>query len=260
MALHLSPEDISLQRDIQRAAELIRRSRHFVAFTGAGISVPSGVPDFRSPGSGLWEHHDPSEVASIDAFITSPDRFYDWIRPLARILRNARPNPAHKALARLQALGYLHEIITQNVDGLQEAAGGRDVLAIHGHLHTATCLRCRARVDAAPLWDVVLAGQVPMCDQCGGVVKPDVILFGEMLPLDVFHRAEQAALRADLMLVAGSSLEVFPAADLPRLTLDHGGRLLIVNRGPTSLDHRAVLRIEGDVAQVLPAIADSLRS
>ncbi|HEY65260.1 MAG TPA: NAD-dependent deacylase [Caldilineae bacterium] len=243
---------------IRRAAALLREARYVVALTGAGISVPSGIPDFRSPGSGLWERYDPFEVASLDAFLANPHRFYDWIRPLAEKARHAQPNPAHEALARLQAMGRLHEIITQNIDGLHEAAGSREVLHVHGHTRTATCTRCHTRMEAEPLWDVVLAGEVPRCHRCEGVVKPDVVLFGELLPLDVFEKARHAAERADLMLVVGSSLEVFPVAELPRLTLAQGGRLIIVNKGPTALDAHASLKIEEDVVEVLPAIVSEL--
>lgn len=242
--------------DLKRAANLIRHARYAIALTGAGISVPSGIPDFRSPHSGLWEHYDPMEVASLASFRRHPERFYDWIRPLLETTRNARPNPAHEALARLQAAGYLHEIITQNIDGLHEAAGSHDVLPVHGHTRTGTCQQCRRSVEGDLLWRAVEAGEVPRCPTCGGVLKPDVILFGEILPMDIFERARQAAERADLVLVAGSSLEVAPAADLPLITLNRGGSLLIVNLGPTALDWYATLKIEGDVADVLPRIAD----
>lgn len=246
------------RQEVQEAARLIREARYAVALTGAGISVPSGIPDFRSPGSGLWEKYDPMEVASLGSFLAHPERFYDWIRPLLSVTRAARPNPAHVALTHLQEMGYLNEIITQNIDGLHEAAGSRDVLPVHGHARTATCVQCGQKTPAEPLWEVVERGEIPTCRLCGGVLKPDVVLFGELLPYDIMERAQQAAARADLMLVAGSSLEVVPAADLPLLTLAGGGRLLIVNKGPTQLDHRATLKIEGDVAEVLPAIVEEL--
>ncbi len=249
----------SQRQHVEEAARLFREARYAVALTGAGISVPSGIPDFRSPGSGLWEKYDPLEVASLGSFLAYPERFYDWIRPLLSVTRAARPNPAHIALAHLQELGYLREIITQNIDGLHEEAGSRDVLAVHGHTRTATCVHCGQRTPADPLWEIVERGEVPRCT-CGGVLKPDVVLFGELLPHDVMERAQQAAARADLMLVAGSSLEVVPAADLPNLTLAAGGRLIIVNKGPTQLDHRATLKIEGDVAEVLPALVEALRA
>ncbi len=198
------------------------------------------------------------EVASLGSFLAHPERFYDWIRPLLSVTRAAQPNPAHVALTHLQEMGLLNEIITQNIDGLHEAAGSRDVLAVHGHTRTATCVQCGQKMSAEPVWEAVERGEVPHC-ACGGVLKPDVVLFGELLPHDVMERAQRAAARADLMLVAGSSLEVVPAADLPLLTLAGGGRLIIVNKGPTQLDHRATLKIEGDVAEVLPAIVGVLR-
>lgn len=244
--------DLSAQ--VERAAHLLAESRHTVALTGAGLSVPSGIPDFRSPETGLWARSDPMEVASLPAFLAAPQRFYDWIRPLARLSATAAPNPAHGALARLQSLGRLGPIITQNIDGLHESAGSRDVLAVHGHMRTGTCTICRAKMPGEVLWETALAGKVPSCE-CGGVVKPDVILFGELLPLDVLEAAQVAASQASLMLVAGSSLEVSPAAELPLLTYESGGEVLIINLGRTGLDEIATLKIEADVAAVLPTIA-----
>lgn len=240
-------------------ATMLARSSYAVALTGAGISKPSGIPDFRSPDSGLWERYDPLAVASLSAFRQHPERFYDWVRPLLETTRSATPNPAHHALTELQELGCLHEIITQNIDGLHAEAGSRDVLPVHGHTRTATCMACDTTTDAEPLWEVVMAGDVPTCDRCGGLLKPDVILFGELLPPDVLDRARTAAARADFMLVAGSSLEVSPAADLPFETLQNGGTLVIVNLGPTQLDHEATVKIEGDVAEVLPTLVERVR-
>ncbi|HBY99087.1 MAG TPA: RNA polymerase subunit sigma, partial [Chloroflexi bacterium] len=239
---------------IERAADLLARSPYTVALTGAGVSVPSGIPDFRSPVSGLWARTDPMAVASLPAFLAAPQRFYAWIRPLAERTAAAKPNAAHEALTRLQSLGRLGPIITQNIDGLHEAAGSRDVLPVHGHTRTGTCTLCSAKIPGEVLWETALGGDVPHCD-CGGVVKPDVVLFGELLPLDVLNTAQQAACRASLMLVAGSSLEVSPAAELPLMTYECGGKVLIINLGPTRLDEIAALKLEADVAAVLPALA-----
>lgn len=229
-----------------------------MALTGAGISKPSGIPDFRSPGSGLWEHYNPMDVASLSSFHAHPERFYDWIRPLLETTEAAEPNPAHHALTDLQDAGHLNEIITQNIDGLHADAGSSDILAVHGHTRTATCIDCGTTTGAGPLWNVVKAGNVPECDHCGGVLKPDVILFGELLPIEILDQARRAAQRADCMLVAGSSLEVSPAADLPYETLANDGSLVIVNLGPTHLDREATIRIEGDVAEVLPLLAEEV--
>ncbi len=246
-------------KDIERAVDLIRHSRHMIALTGAGQSTASGIPDFRSPGSGLWEKANPLLVASIWAFRLQPQAFYDWIRPMMDLLLHAEPNPAHTALAELESLGYLKTIITQNIDALHQKAGSRHVLEIHGHLREATCIRCYRTypVDAA-LEEEVRSGRVPRC-ACGGPLKPNVILFGEQLPIQILNRALAEARRCDLILVSGSSLEVMPAADIPTLAVDHGARAIIVNLQPTAFDRRADVVIHGDVTQVLPAIVRALR-
>lgn len=243
---------------IERAATLLRSARHAVALTGAGISTPSGIPDFRSPASGLWQQADPMVGASIYGFRRSPQAFYDWLRPLVRQVLEARPNLAHVALARLEHDGRLRAVITQNIDGLHQRAGSRRVLELHGHTRTATCLRCGRKVPAEPLIAEVLASPaVPRCRECGGALKPDVVLFGEMLPLDVLEEAEREARACDVMLVAGSSLTVAPASLLPEMAREHGARLVIVNREPTGLDRSAEVVLHADVAEALPAIAQA---
>jgi len=241
---------------IARAARLLREARYAVALTGAGISTPSGIPDFRSPGSGLWERVDPVAVASLYAFRRSPEAFYDWIRPLAELLRDAVPNPGHLALARLEAAGYLRAVITQNIDDLHQAAGSVEVLEVHGHLRSATCIDCyRARPTTGLLRRFVRDRNMPCCPACGGVMKPDVVLFGEQLPIDVINAARAHVDSADLMLVAGSSLEVEPVSRLPMRIHSQGGRLIVVNLGSTYIDEAADVVIHGDVATVLPRIA-----
>lgn len=242
--------------DLTYAASLLRDARHAVVLTGAGISTPSGIPDFRSPGSGLWEKDDPMEVASIYALRQHPERFYRWVRPLVELLHEAQPNPAHIALARLEAAGRIQAVITQNIDGLHQRAGSRNVLELHGHLRTATCLSCFRTVSAEGLVEVVKRGEVPRCPFCGGVVKPDVILFGEQLPTEVFLAAMEHARQADLMLVVGSSLMVMPAAKLPAITYSHGGKLLIFNRQPTYADAFAAAVFRADVVETLPRLAE----
>ncbi|WP_448591571.1 SIR2 family NAD-dependent protein deacylase [Thermoflexus hugenholtzii] len=245
--------------ELARAAEMIRRSRYLVALTGAGISTPSGIPDFRSEGSGLWTIYDPMEVASIWAFSRRPEAFFEWVRPLARMIREARPNPAHYALARLEAAGILKALITQNIDELHQKAGSRRVIEVHGHLREATCIRCYRKVPAAPYLDAFLEnGTIPRCEVCGGVLKPNVILFGEQLPAQAFLAAQQEARRADVFLVAGSSLEVAPAGDLPILAKEHGARLILINLSPTAADRYADLQIRGDVAEILPLLVDAV--
>jgi NAD-dependent deacetylase len=243
---------------IERAAQLILHARHAVAFTGAGHSTPSGIPDFRSPDSGLWEKHNPMLVASIWAFRLHPKTFYDWIRPLADTLLTATPNPAHIALANLEEMGYLKAVITQNIDNLHQRAGSRRVLELHGHLRQATCIRCYQQVPVDPaLEQTIRDGKVPHC-RCGGVLKPNVILFGEQLPITVLNQAMDEARRCDLMIVAGSSLEVTPAADIPFLAVDNGAQSIIVNFQPTAFDARADVVIHGDVAEVLPRFVEAV--
>jgi NAD-dependent deacetylase len=245
---------MSLEGKIEKAAELIRQSRHMVAFTGAGHSTASGIPDFRSPHSGLWEKHNPMLVASIWAFRLNPHNFYDWISPMVDTLTNAEPNAAHVALAELERLGNLRVIITQNIDDLHQRAGAEHVLELHGHLREATCVRCYRKVAVdLVLVDRIRGGQVPYCE-CGGVLKPDVILFGEQLPIRVLNRAMGEARRCDLILVAGSSLEVTPAADIPFLAVNSGAKAIIVNLEPTAFDSRADVVIHGDVADILPRL------
>ena len=247
-----------LEEKIKQGAELIHQSRHMAAFTGAGHSTQSGIPDFRSPDSGLWEKHDPMLVASIWAFRLNPKNFYDWIRPMVDTLSNAEPNPAHDALAELEQLGHLQVVITQNIDGLHQQAGSRRVLELHGHLREATCVRCYNKVPVDPAVEQrIRNGQVPHCE-CGGVMKPDVILFGEQLPIRVLNQAMDEARRCDLILVAGSSLEVTPAADIPFLAVDSGAKAIMVNLEPTAFDSRADIVIHGDVAEILPRLVEAV--
>ena len=242
-----------------RLAELIRASRSVVALTGAGISVPSGIPDFRSPGTGLWENVDPMEVAHIDVFRRDPERFWHFYGMRFQSLEDKRPNAAHAALAELEEAGLLHAVITQNIDRLHARAGSRELVEVHGSIASSSCLVCGVRYE---LGDVRArhegdAQGVPRCD-CGAALKPDVVLFGELLPAAEIERAERLALGADLMLCIGSSLEVFPVAQLPELTLGSGGKLAIVTKGPTPFDRRAAVRMRGDVVEDLAAVVGAL--
>ena len=246
----------ALNQLIERGAELISAAHNVVAMTGAGISTPSGIPDFRSPDSGLWQKIDPLTVASIFAFRQNPDQFYDWIHPLANKLLEARPNPAHYALAALEAEGKLQAVITQNIDDLHGKAGSRNIYELHGNLRELTCIQCyRVHQSAGIIKRFVQDGQTPRCE-CGGVLKPNVILFGEQLPVKAFVAAQMAVKAADLMLVVGSSLETAPASDLPELALENGIKLIIVNYYPTYLDDRADVVIHADVAEVLPRLME----
>lgn len=249
---------MGLENDVARAATLLREARHAVALTGAGISTPSGIPDFRSPGSGLWESANPFVVASIIGFRLKPKAFYDWVRPLAAKAFSAEPNPAHVALAELEGTGMLAAVITQNIDGLHQKAGSQEVLELHGHIRESSCLRCRRTVPTDTLMDRFLAsGEVPRCSDCGGVMKPTVVLYGEQLPMDAVDAAMAHVQQADLMLVAGSSLEVVPVAQYPRLAYERGARVIVVNLSPTYMDSVADVAIRANVAEVLPCIVQA---
>ena len=242
-----------------RLAELIRVARSVVALTGAGISVPSGIPDFRSPGTGLWENVDPMEVAHIDVFRCDPERFWHFYGMRFQTLEDKQPNPAHVALAAMEEAGLLDAVITQNIDRLHARAGSRELIEVHGSIASSSCLVCGLRYGLGAVRDRHLrdASGVPRCD-CGAPLKPDVVLFGELLPGAEIERAQQLALGADLMLCIGSSLEVFPVAQLPELTLDRGGQLAILTKGPTPFDRRAAVRMRGDVVEDLEALLRAL--
>lgn len=237
------------------AAELICKASNLVALTGAGVSTPSGIPDFRSSSSGLWNKVNPLLVASLQAFRIRPRAFFDWIRPVVRILMEAVPNPAHLALAQLEQMGRLKTIITQNIDNLHQKAGSKKVIEVHGHMRQATCVRCYEQVATDALLPRFLASnELPRCARCGGVLKPNVILFGEQLPVQEINAAQRAASTCDLMLILGSSLNVAPAADLPYVAHENGARVIVINQQPTPVDRLASLVIRDDVAIVLPGI------
>jgi NAD-dependent deacetylase len=245
--------------DIQQAAELVSTSSYAVALTGAGISTPSGIPDFRSPGSGLWEKVNPFLAASLFSFRLQPQAFYEWARPLAKKLLEAEPNPAHRALAELEEMGLLKAVITQNIDGLHQRAGSKHVLELHGHLREATCLECRKVVPAQELIKGFLeGGEIPRCP-CGGLLKPNIVLVGESLPRWVLLEAWGEAERCDLLLVAGSSLEMNPASEIPQVAQQYGAKVIIINYQGTYMDSLADVVIREDVAEVLPRIIEACR-
>lgn len=245
---------------IQKASQLIREARHCVALTGAGISTPSGIPDFRSPGSGLWTKYSPMEVASLSAFRYYPDRFYEWIRPFVKNLYQARPNPAHLALSRLEEAGFLQSVITQNIDALHQKAGSAHVIEVHGTYQTLTCLGCYRQSQATDQFfaDFLEHGENPHCSQCGNLLKPDIILYQEQLPSQTWRAAREEISASDLLLVLGSTLTVTPVCDLPLATLSNGGKLIILNRTNTHLDHLAAVFIQGDLEDFLPKIAEKV--
>ena len=245
--------------DAAALAGLIRSAGSVVALTGAGISVPSGIPDFRSAGTGLWENVDPMEVAHIDVFRRDPERFWHFYGDRFTTLRDKRPNGAHHALVELERRGHLDAVITQNIDGLHEAAGTQDLIEVHGSISHASCLVCERRYELEETRERLADDPVgvPRCD-CGHPLKPDVVLFGEFLPMDAMNRAEELSERADLLLCVGSSLEVYPVAGLPSVCLRAGGALAIITKGETKYDGDAAVRLSGDVVAELEAVVAAL--
>jgi NAD-dependent deacetylase len=251
---------MSNDKKISQAAELIKHAKHLVALTGAGVSTRSGIPDFRGTGTGLWTRVDPMVAASIWAFIEHPAGFYEWIKPLSQTMVKAKPNPAHYALAELEALGRLRVVITQNIDDLHQRAGSQRVLEVHGHMRQATCIRCYHLADAKPYIEKFIAdGTIPTCPVCGGVLKPNVTLFGEAPPVRVLYEAQQDSEKCDVMLVAGSSLEVVPVADLPCVARQHGAQVIIVNNPATPMDKQAAVVLREDVTVALPKIVERVK-
>lgn len=244
---------------ITTAIDLIKKSQYTVALTGAGISTPSGIPDFRSPGSGLWTRYQPMEVASLTAFRHNPEQFYQWLHPLAIKMHMAFPNPAHYALVELQNAGYLSAIVTQNIDGLHSRAGARNVLEVHGTLDTLSCTGCFQQFPSPTFLDQYInLCEIPRCPDCGNILKPDVILYEEQLPVKTWQRAESECKQCELMLIVGTSLEVLPSAKLPIEVLSRGAKLIIFNNAPTFIDVRAEVVIRTNVAEALPQITSEV--
>lgn len=255
------PQNISnaSQQVVKNAAMLIRSIGNCVVLTGAGISTPSGIPDFRTPGSGLWTKYDPMEVASLRAFRYQPEKFFSWFHPMAKQMSEALPNPAHYALAALENAGYLQAIVTQNIDGLHQKAGSKQVMEIHGTLQSLTCTSCFRRYPAGRfVTRYIELNEIPRCPSCSQILKPDVILYGEQLPRRTWLEALQACRSCSVILVAGSSLEVTPGSTLPLEAIEHNAKLVIINQSATYLDPRAEVVLNGDVAEILPQITSEV--
>jgi NAD-dependent deacetylase len=238
-------------------AHLIRSRPPCVVLTGAGISTESGIPDFRSP-TGIWAQYDPMEYATISAFRRDPVKVWEFYALRFRVLIEAQPNAGHLALAELERRGLVRAVVTQNIDGLHQRAGSVDVVEVHGSIRTASCLSCGERV---PLEDVVAAledAPAPPCPRCGEILKPDVVMFGELLPDGAMERASELARAAGVLLVVGSTLEVYPVAGLPEDALAAGGHLAIVNRGRTPYDGRAAVKVDGGAGEALAEIVEAL--
>jgi len=237
-------------------AALIRERQPCVALTGAGVSTESGIPDFRSP-TGIWAKFDPLEYASLDAFRRDPAKVWSFYAPRFAMLAEAEPNAAHRALAELERRGLMRAVVTQNIDLLHERAGSREVLEVHGSIRTSSCLDCGASFPLAAIEEQLKSRDAPVCS-CGAILTPDVVFFGELLPTATIDRAYALAAEAGVLLVVGSTLEVWPVAELPLVTRRAGGTVAIVNLGPTARDEDAELRIDGSAGKTLESVVAAL--
>ncbi len=241
---------------LARAAELLSAARSGLAFTGAGVSAESGIPTFRGEG-GLWTRYDPIKVASIDYFMADPSAYWKVSRDRGRVALAARPNPAHFALATLERKGHLVGVVTQNTDGLHQDSGSRRVIEVHGSGRTVSCLDCGARERRADVQARLDTEMPPRCRVCGGtLLKPTVVLFGEPMPFAAVQDAFALAREADVVLVVGSSLVVYPAADIPLAAARSGASMIVINAEPTRFDELADVVIHGKAGEVLPEIVN----
>ena len=243
-----------------QAAKIIAGAKKLVVFTGAGMSTESSIPDFRGPG-GLWTKYDPMKVASIDAFRSDPKAWWQWISSLGSDVLDATPNKGHLAIAELEKLGKVDCVITQNIDGLHQKAGNSYVLELHGSVAAAKCTQCRASYPREYVMELIKSGEIPpRCDVCSGILKLDVVLFGEPLPPIIFKEATERSNDCDAMLIAGSSLVVYPAAVLPKLGKDHGAKIILVNLEPTDFDSECDVVLQGKVGDILPKLVETYKA
>ena len=247
----------TLRMSVERLAALIRERGPAVVLTGAGISTESGIPDFRSP-TGIWAQYDPAEYATIDAFRADPRKVWSFYSMRLHVLVKAVPNAGHAALGELERAGHVTAVVTQNIDGLHQRAGSGDVVEVHGSIRSSTCLACGVSYGLDELLELLEGTEAPICSRCGAIVKPDVVMFGELLPEAAIDRAYELVRSAGLLLVVGSTLEVWPVSLLPHETLGSGGLVAVVNKGPTAIDDQAVVKIEGSAGETLSALGEEL--
>lgn len=245
---------------IRQAASEIARARNVIALTGAGISVESGIPPFRGKG-GLWEKIDPMEVAHIDSFLEDPAKVWRLlIQDMGHLLVSAQPNDGHHGLVALEKQGRLSAIITQNVDGLHQSAGSSKVVEFHGTFATVSCLQCQAR---QPIKNCLMVDLPPRCD-CGGILRPDCVFFGEMIPVNAFHAAQVAVATCDVMLVVGTSATVQPAAQMPVMAKQNGAVIIEINPTSTplsrSISDYTIKGPAGDSMRQLTTAVNEMRS
>ena len=248
--------DESEIQKITTVARLLFEARYAIALTGAGVSTESGIPDFRGR-SGIWKEFNPLLYGNIETLKSDPSFFWKLAKRIAPTLLKASPNPGHYALAEIEGLGKIECIITQNIDGLHQQAGSVSVFEVHGSLSNFTCMNCETDYSQEEIVPKIFKG-VPKCEECGGFLKPDVVLFGESLPMDQIEKSQAAAREADLILVAGSALEVLPINQLPNIVIANGGKVVIINDEPTWLDTKAEIVINEKTGIVLPKIVEEL--
>jgi NAD-dependent deacetylase len=248
------------KKSIKRAAKLLLNSKHAVVLTGAGISTESGIPDFRGD-HGIWQKYKPEIYGSIQSFLNDPTKFWKMAEEIAPTLFNAKPNPGHYSIAELEKLDIIKAVITQNVDELHQKAGNVIVYEVHGNINRFSCLGCRASYNKEQVLTKLKKEKhlPPICNYCGTPLKPSVVLFGENLPNFEKYMSIDLAKKSDLMLIAGSSLEVAPVCDLPLYTVSGGGKLIIINDEPTDLDQRAEVVINSKTGTILPLIVNEIK-
>lgn len=245
---------------VETLAEALSNARSAVVLTGAGVSVPSGIPDFRTPQTGMWANVDPMEVAHIDVFNNDPERFWSFYGERFASLGDKRPNKAHEAIVELERRGLIDAVITQNIDRLHHAAGTEELIEVHGSIEQSRCLSCGTSYELEWVRSQAEEHGVPRCEACPAAppLKPNVVLFGEMLPEDAIQRSFELAAAADVLIAIGSSLVVHPVAGLPSITLRSGGELAVITNGPTPFDSDAFVKLEGDVEDELVALIEAL--
>lgn len=240
--------------DMEKLQDIISKAKHLVAFTGAGISAESGIPTYRG-NDGVWQKYDPSMYANINYFHKDPSYYWNFFKDVRYPgLQQAEPNNAHLTLAKLEENGILKAVITQNIDGLHELAGSNRVLELHGNTRRIICLSCQKQFSIHEAYDLLQSQIPPLCPECGGLLKPDVVLFGESLPMHVLEVAREESIKSDVFLSIGSSLVVQPAASLPAMAKERGSQLIIVNKESTPLDIQADIVFYSSASEVLSAL------
>lgn len=241
---------------LEEAVGIIRKSRNMIALTGAGVSVESGIPDFRSAG-GLWDRYDPAIYATIQSFNRAPEMVWEMIFEMVEVTESAKPNSAHYALAELEAMNFLKALITQNIDNLHQEAGSKNVIEFHGNASRLECLRCGNEYDASGF--DISGKTIPLCG-CGNILKPSVVFFGEMIPHEALNQSAFYASKADVVLVAGTSAVVFPAAAIPQQARANGAKIIEFNIEETGLTKSATdIFIRGSAGKTLPRLVELLK-